>query len=335
MKKKKELATLTRSLSPALKMPTEQSSQSSRIYLENFHSDKERRNLKGDEVQVKKPDDDMVGQLIADRYELIEKIALGGFFSIYLGRDKSNMKYSIKVCNKNGLCMNHIDTARNAILDELHLMMKFNHPAIPKVFDIIEDEQHLFLVRECIEGETLSYLITKDGSLTAEKTIALGIEVASALHYLHTFKPEYIYQDMKPANVVVTSSGGVKLIDMGSVIPYNPNATDVVGYWRTTGYAAPEQFVGKGRIDPRADIYGLGVTLHECVTGIQPGVFLTPPICEVNPELPKGLEYIICKCTELIPDNRYQSCVELISDLRNYQNLPPKKRLFAFLFGKK
>lgn len=286
-------------------------------------------------VQAKTPDEDLIGQTVAGKYQLIKLLGRGVYFQVYLGKDETNKECAVKVCNKNAPGMN--DTVRTLLLQELHLMMKFNHPTIPKVIDIIEDEQHLFVIREYIEGETLSNILAANGSLTVEKTVSLGIELAGALHYLHTFTPAYIYRDMKPANVMVTPSDGIKLIDFGIAMPYNPSAADDVDYLGTKGYAAPEQYGGKGRIDPRADIYGLGVTLHQCVTGIQPNMppYETPPICTVNPKLPKGLEYIICRCIELNPDNRYQTCAELITDLRNYQNLPPKKGLFANLFGKK
>lgn len=285
-------------------------------------------------VQVKAPDN-LVGQTVADRYELIKLIGRGGFFQVYLGKDKANKVYAIKVSDKNKPGMN--DATRSLLLQEPNLMMQFNYPAIPKVFDILEDEQHLFVVREYIDGDVLSDLLSKNGPLTAERTVTLGIALADALQHLHTHTPPYIYRDMKPANVMVTPAGSVKLIDFGIAMLYNPNGPEDVTYLGTKGYAAPELYGGKGRIDPRADIYGLGVTLHQCVTGIQPNFppYETPPICNVNPALPKGLEYIISKCIELNPDNRYQTCTELMVDLRNYQNLPPKKGLFGNLFGKK
>lgn len=293
----------------------------------------QQKTQKSDGVQVKKPDDDLVGQMIADRYELISSLGRGSYFQVYLARNKSNKECTVKVCNKNAPGMS--DTMRTLLLQEPHLMMKFNHPAIPKVIDIIEDEQHLFVVREYIEGETLSNLITKNGSLAAEKTISLGIELAGALQYLHSFNPPYIYRDMKPANVMVMQSGDIKLIDFGICEVQGIEKNDIIEVYGTRGYAAPEQFMGK--YDPRTDIFSLGITMHHCVTGINPVMppYETPPICKVNPSLSKGLEYIICRCTELNPDNRYQSCAELIEDLRNYQNLPPKKGLFANLFGKK
>lgn len=295
----------------------------------------EQKAQKANGVQVKETDDSLIGQMIDSRYELIKLLGRGIYSQVYLGKSKANQEYTLKVCDKKRPEMN--DTMRTLLLQESHLIMKFNHSSIPKVVDIIEDEQYLCVVCEYIEGETLSDLLSKTGPLTSEMTVALGIELASALLYLHSFSPPYIYRDMKPANIMMTSSGNVKLIDFGIAMEYKHNATDDAIYMGTKGYAAPELYGGKGRIDPRADIYGLGVTLHQCVTGIQPNrpPYETPPICQVNPGLPKGLEYIICKCIELNPDHRYQTCLELITDLRNYQNLPPKKGLFANLFHKK
>lgn len=281
-----------------------------------------------DGAQVK-VSDNLVGQMVADRYELIKMTGLGGFSQVYLGKDRSGKLYSIKVSDKNKLRTNYATKA--LLLQKLHMMMQFNHPAIPKVFDIIEDEQHMFVVRECVDGYALSNILSNNGPLEVEWVVSLGTALTGALQYLRTHTPPYIYLDMKPANVVVTPDGIVKLINFGNMVLYNPDDLKDKNCLGTNGYAAPELCGCKGRIDPRTDIYGLGVTLHQCVTGINPSrpPYETPPICRVNPALPKGLEYIISKCIELNPNNRYQSCAELITDLQNYQSLPPKKRLFG------
>lgn len=117
---------------------------------------------------------------------------------------------------------------------------------------------------------------------------------------------------------------------------YNPNKTQDTCFLGTRGYAAPEQFVGCGQTDARTDIYCLGMTMYHLLTGLDPKKdgFFAVQLCQVNQKLPKGLEYIVEKCTQLDPVNRYQSCAELKNDLNNYQNLPPKQRLFSKLFNK-
>lgn len=282
----------------------------------------------------KDTDYNLVGQIVAGRYELVEPLGRGGYFCVYFAKGCLDKSYAVKVCKKDDPRMN--DIVRTLLLQKLQLMMKFNHPAIPKIIDIHEDEKHIFIVREYIEGEVLSDFLSKNGALTAKETIALGIKLTDVLRYLHSFDPAYIYRDMKPGNVMITSTGGVTLIDFGSVMQYNPDATEDVNYLGTRGYAAPEQYGGKGRIDPRADIYGLGITLHYCVTGIDP----TQPLYEarriraIDPALPKSLEYIIAKCIEINPDHRYQNCDELLRDLNRCESLTRLRGRFS-LFKKR
>ena len=294
---------------------------------------KEQKIQKTDGVQMKVSNDNLIGQIVSDKYELIEPLGREVVFQVYLAKDRFNTNCAVKVCDKNMLVMN--DTMRNFLLQEPYLIMKFNHPAIPKIFDIYEDDQYLFVIREYIEGDTLSGLLIQNRPFDEKKVVDLGIRLADVLHYLHTLHPPCIYRDMKPANVMLTTSGDVKFIDFGTVMEYNPEETRTIENLGTKGYAAPEQYGSK--VDIRADIYGLGVTLHQLITGIKPNMppYEAPPICQVNPALSKGLEYIICKCVNHDPDDRYQTCAELIADLRNYQSLPPKKGLFANLFSKK
>ena len=102
------------------------------------------------------------------------------------------------------------------------------------------------------------------------------------------------------------------------------------------GYAAPEQFGGR-QTDARTDIFGLGMTMFRLITGINPvePPYEVKPIRQINPELPRGMEYIISKCTQPDPDKRYQSCDELINDLDNYASLNKPKGLFGKLFGRR
>lgn len=104
----------------------------------------------------------------------------------------------------------------------------------------------------------------------------------------------------------------------------------------TRGYAAPEQYGGICQTDAKTDIFGLGMTMHHLVTGVDPKEppYETRPICQINPKLPKGLEYIITKCTQLNPADRYQTCEELMEDLNNYLVLPKPKGIFSKLFKK-
>ena len=195
-----------------------------------------------------------------------------------------------------------------------------------------------------IEGTTISDRLKKEGAQPQETVIEWGLQLASALDYLHNMKPPVIYRDMKPSNVMIKPEGGVKLIDFGTAKEYiveNNADTTALG---TRGYAAPEQFGDKqGRgiynTDARTDIYNLGATLYHIVTGMNPcePPYEIRPIREWNPALSSGLEKIILKCTQADPNDRYQNCTELMYALNHYNELDDeykkknKRKLAAFI----
>ncbi len=290
---------------------------------------------KADRVIVANTETDWIGKQIGGKYEAMRLLGRGGMSVVYLAEDLNHKdkQWAVKIHTKTSSGFNHL---RAAILQEAHMMMQFNHPAIPKIIDIVEDEDNLIIVRDYIEGCTLSELVKNKGSFKEADVLSIGLRLAAALNYLHAFNPPYIYRDMKPENVMVTDSREIKLIDFGIAIPApHGKADDDAHIIGTRGYAPPEQFAG--RADQRSDIYSLGMTLHYLLTGISQNEppYVTQPVRQINPAISAGLEYIIQRCIRLNPDERYASCVEVITDLNNVQNLPPKKGLFANIFGKK
>lgn len=284
---------------------------------------------------VEQPADKYIGKTVDGKYEVLKLIGRGGFYTTYLVRNiHVNKAWAMKVCDKKN--RHYSPAMRENILTEPYMMQKLDHPAIPKVVDIIEDEESLFIVRDYIEGETLETIVKMYGAQPADKVIEWGKQMCSALGYLHSQNPPLIYRDMKPANTILKPDGSVKFIDFGIMRAYKPNQSSDTCCLGTKGYAAPEQF-GGSQTDARTDIFGLGMTMFRLVTGINPTEppYEIKPICLVNPNLPKGLEYIISKCTQPNPAERYQSCDELMADLNNYLGLPKPKGIFEKLFGKK
>ena len=283
---------------------------------------------------VEQPADKYIGKTVDGKYEVLKLIGRGGFYTTYLVRNiHVNKSWAMKVCDKNN--RHYSPAIRESILTEPYMMQKLNHPAIPRVVDIIEDEDSIYIVRDYIEGETLETIVKMYGAQPADKVIEWGKQLCDALGYLHSQNPPLIYRDMKPANVILKPDGNVKIFDFGIVREYKKqNLADTTALG-TLGYAAPEGY--HGQTDPRSDIYGLGVTMFRLVTGANPTEppYEIKPICSLNPKLPKGLEYIISKCTQPNPAERYQSCDELMSDLNNYLSLPKPKGIFGKLFGKK
>lgn len=284
---------------------------------------------------VEQPADKYIGKTIDAKYEVLKLIGRGGFYTTYLVKDvRVNKVWAMKVCDKKN--RHYSPAMKETILTEPYMMQKLNHPAIPKVVDIIEDEDSIFIVRDYIEGETLETIVRMYGAQPADKVIEWGKQMCSALSYLHSQDPPLIYRDMKPANVILKPDGTIKFIDFGIMRAYKPNQSSDTCCLGTKGYAAPEQF-GGSQTDDRTDIFGLGMTMFRLVTGLNPTEppYEIKPICLVNPNLPKGLEYIISKCTRPNPAERYQSCDELMADLNNYLGLPKPKGIFGKLFGKK
>lgn len=165
------------------------------------------------------------------------------------------------------------------------------------------------------------------------------MQICEALEYLHTRKPPIIYRDMKPANVMLKPDGNIKIIDFGIAREYKDQSLADTVSLGTKGYAAPEQFGGRGQTDARTDVYCLGVTLYHLLTGQNPcePPYEIYPIRHWNPQLSAGLEAIIQKCTQLNPADRYQSCAELLYALHHYEEYGAtyrarqKRKLNAFI----
>lgn len=278
--------------------------------------------------------DERLGDIINDRYRVLKLLGQGGFFKTYLVLDeKSNKQWAMKVCDK--AHKNYSSTLRNTILQEPHMMMKFNHPAIPRVIDIIEDENKICIIREFVEGQPLDTLVKNNGTIKQEVVVDWAKQLCDALGYLHKQNPPYIYRDMKPANVILQPDGNVKIIDFGIAMVYDPSKQDdtIIG---TRGFAAPEQYLGKS--DCRSDIFALGMTMHYLLTGVDPNTppYETKPIREIKPQLSARLEAIITRCINPNPDERFQSCDELMVALEGGSISTQKKPgFFNKLFGKK
>lgn len=280
--------------------------------------------------------DKYIGTTIAYKYSVIKLLGEGGFFKTYLVEDRRfKKKWAMKICDKKH--KNYNVYVKDAILQEPYMMKKLSHPTIPVVVDIWEDNDSIFIIREYVEGQSLKQIVNDFGAQPEEMVIEWAKELCGMLSYLHNQTPPHIYRDMKPANVILMKNQHLKVIDFGIVRLYDESKREDTCCLGTKGYAAPEQYGGYGQTNARTDIFGLGMTMHHLVTGNDPTQppYEIKPIREMNPSLSKGLEYIISKCIEPNPDNRYQSAMELLDDLNNYRNLPKSKGLLEKLFGKK
>ena len=265
---------------------------------------------------------DMEGKLLKGKYKILHKIGKGGMATVYLAYDESiNKQWAVKQVNKE--CKIGEEAAINILAAEASLMTRLDHPALPRIVEIIEDEQEFFLVMDFIEGKPLINEIKK-GPLRQEEVVNWAIQLCDVLSYLHNQTPPIIYRDMKPDNIMLLPErDSVKLIDFGIARTYKEGRSKDTKPLGTDGYASPEQYGELSQSDQRTDIYSLGVTLYYLLTGHDPQIvpFFMKPIRQHNPKLSEGLEKIIIRCTQADPNDRYQTVEELLYDLINYQKL--------------
>ena len=258
-----------------------------------------------------------------DRYEILGQIGTGGMSVVYKAKcHKLNRLVAIKVL-------------KNEFSQDANFVSKFkmeaqaaaglSHPNIVNVFDVVDEGELHYIVMELIEGVTLKNYIVKKGQLEVKETIGIAIQVAQGIAAAH--EQRIIHRDIKPQNMIISKDGKVKVADFGiaravSAQTLNSNAMGSVHY------ISPEQARG-GYSDARSDIYSLGITMYEMVTGHVPfegdntvtvalahlEERVTPPSV-YNPEIPISLERIILKCTEKKPESRYAGVNSVISDLR-------------------
>lgn len=264
-----------------------------------------------------------VGQVIDGKYEILTLIGKGGMSKVYLARDKRlNKQWAVKEIQKNARDENDEAVSQSAIA-EANMIKSLDHPYIVRITDIIEFEDVIYIVEDFVEGQTLGELLAKEGPQPQERVVKWAIQLCEALEYLHTREHPIIYRDMKPANVMLHTEGDswendkIKIIDFGIARTYKEDNVEDTKSLGTRGYAAPEQFGGQGQTDARTDIYCLGKTLYHLLTGKYPYENMDP-IRTWNPMLNPGLENIIEKCIQSKPEDRFQSCAELIYAFKHY-----------------
>ena len=264
-----------------------------------------------------------IGMLIADRYEILEKTGTGGMSVVYRAKDhKLNRIVAVKVL-------------KQEFSDNANFVSKFRveaqaaaglmHPNIVNVYDVGDERGMYYIVMEFVDGITLKKYIEKKSSLTTREAISIAIQVSMGLQAAHA--NHVIHRDIKPQNIMISRDGKVKVTDFGiaKAATSNTITSNVMG---SVHYTSPEQARG-GYSDERSDIYSLGITLFEMLTGRVPFNGETtvaiaikhiqspmPSPREYMPDVPVSVEQIVLKCCEKSPDRRYQNMTELIEDLK-------------------
>ncbi|MDE6518547.1 MAG: serine/threonine protein kinase, partial [Acetatifactor sp.] len=258
----------------------------------------------------------VAGLVIDGKYEILTEIGRGGMSVVYLARDTHlNKQWAVKEIRKKGSDKED-EVVVNSLLAEANMMKRLDHPALPRIVDIIENNVTIYVVMDYIEGESLDKILTEYGPQPEELVIGWAKQICDALSYLHGQKPPIIYRDMKPANIMLRPEGNIKIIDFGIAREYKEQSLADTTLLGTKGYAPPEQY--SGQTDVRSDIFALGMTMHHLLTGIDPRTGAAyAPVRMWNPELSEGIELIIDKCVEPAAENRYQNCQDILYDLEH------------------
>lgn len=269
-----------------------------------------------------------IGTILDNKYEILTEIGRGGMSIVYLAMDRRlNRQWAVKEVQKRTNDKNN-EIVVTSLQAEANLMKALDHPLIPRIVDIIEDESTIYVVMDYMSGKSLDKVLKESKKpLTQTAVIHIGIQLCEALGYLHSQTPPIIYRDMKPANVMLKNPDNedpnkmsVMLFDFGIAREYKEDKSGDTKLMGTPGFAAPEQCRWGKQTDVRSDIYSLGVTLYNLVTGHSPAQDnKLYPIRHWNDRLSAGLEQIILKCTAAEPEERYQSCEELKYALENYE----------------
>lgn len=201
---------------------------------------------------------------------------------------------------------------------EADLLHGLSHPNLPRIHDYFQHQGLYYIAMDFVEGEDLGKIFERNPGPHSEKSVAeWAVQVATVLYYLHCQKPPIIFRDIKPSNIIL-NNGQVKLIDFGIARCFRPEKKGDTMRIGSPGYAPPEQY--NGQSDPRSDIYALGATMHQALTGIDPTASATPfvfkPVREVNPQVSETMANIVTRALKVVPEERYQSMVEMKRELR-------------------
>ena len=264
------------------------------------------------------------GKTIGSRYEILEKIGVGGMATVYKAKDnilKRNV--AIKVLRDEFTTDEEFIKRFNT---EAQSAASLTHPNIVSIYDVGHEENLYFIVMELIKGKTLKQIITEEGVLPWKWSVNIAIQVASALETAH--KNNIVHRDIKPHNIIITEDGIAKVTDFG-IAKAVSNST-ITAFGTTIGsvhYFSPEHARG-GYTDAKSDIYSLGVVMYEMLTGRVPFDADTPvsialkhmqekPVepMKLNPSIPFAINKIIMKAMEKEPSLRYQNATEMLKDL--------------------
>ncbi len=272
------------------------------------------------------------GTVLCGKYEIVKAIGKGGMSAVYLAKDQSSgMQCAVKVVERSG-CEKDSSVIVQSLAAEAGLLKRLSSPQLPKIYDIMESSDSFIMVMEYIEGVSLDRVLIENGPQEVENVIGWGMQICDVFSYLHEQTPPIIYRDMKPANIMLKADGSIKIIDFGTARTqkYAVMQQDTT-LFGTVGFAAPEQYGGMGQSDPRSDIYCLGATMYNLITGKMPNQGIRMSIANTDGLKDSTIGQVLVKCLQDDPNMRYQTARELRQDLEQLHHAAVGRRNTGWL----
>lgn len=274
------------------------------------------------------------GTVLDGRFEVVRLIKAGGMGAVYEVADRflNNRRCALKQMLDMSSRASERQVAIDRFLSEVQVMQGFNHPCIPHIYSSFVCDSSFFFAMEFVEGNDLAHVLKHQGApgLPADSVVGWTLQVLDALKYLHHLNPAVTHRDIKPSNIILREKENrVVLIDFGIARVSNP----AEGFWiGTPGYAPAEQ--QQGNAEPRSDLYALGATMHELLTGRKPRDWDFPSFADLGVEVNSGLSDVVFNALGIWPEDRYPCAEDMIEDLRSlpglYYSLPDTGRELDF-----
>src|SRR5690348_9569610 len=258
-----------------------------------------------------------IGTVVHQRYRITAIVGRGGLGTVYQVADVLYGRQNVYALKE---LIDQSQGARKQFELESQWLQSLDHNHIPKVREHFEWEQRLYLVMDYVEGENLEEKLAHalGRPLPEQQVLTWILPVCDALHYLHTRMPPILHRDVKPANIIVTPAQHAVLVDLGIAKEHLPGAGQTATFVRkagTEGYAPPEQYTTAGMTGPWSDVYGLGATMYELLTGRVPptavervaldSVMALPR--QLNPAISPHVEEVILRAVAIRPADRFQT----------------------------
>lgn len=259
---------------------------------------------------------------LQQRYIIVDQIGRGGMGAVYQATDTrvGNRRVAIKEMSQAHLSTQELAQASARFQQEAHMLGSLSHTNLPHIYDSFSEQGRSYLVMDFIEGQTLYKLLKdRDGQpLPVPQVLSYAQQLCDVLSYLHQQRPPIVFRDTKPTNIMVTNNGHIYLIDFGIARFFKEGQEQDTILLGSPGYAPPEQH-GLAQTGPRSDLYGLGATLHYCLTGNDPYYaqqhFSFAPVRQYNPQVPVELDRLIQRMVAYNEQERPASALEVLQIL--------------------